>query len=322
VGYVGELHRHSAGARSGSLGIDPAAGRKRLFLGLCLIAGFMVAEATAGLLAHSLALLSDAAHMVTDAGALVVSLIALRLADRPPAGGLTYGLKRAEILSALANGVTLFVLATAIVFEAIQRLLQPTEVGGKVMLVVALAGVAVNLLVTRQLSGVQRHSLNIRGSYLHVLTDIYAFLATAGAAVIIITTGFARADQIASLFVAVLMVRAGYELVRDATRVLLEAAPRGMSAAEVASTLAAHPLVVNIHDFHLWEITSGFPALSAHVLVRAGEDCHAVRRQLERDLEQRFGISHTTLQLDHPSPAEASHLLQVGGSKRIRQTRP
>ncbi|HZU19313.1 MAG TPA: cation diffusion facilitator family transporter [Candidatus Dormibacteraeota bacterium] len=271
----------------------------------------MAVEAVAGVLAHSLALLSDAAHMVADAGALLLSLVALRLAARPPAGGLTYGLKRAEILSALANGATLYLLAAAIVVEAVRRLLQPPEVQGASMLGVALAGVAVNLLVTWQLARAERRSLNLRGSYQHVLTDLYAFAGTAVAAVVIIATGFVRADAIASLVVAGLMVRAGYGLVRDATRVLLEAAPAGMNAAAVARALEEHPLVVNVHDFHLWEITSGMPALSAHVLVRPGEDCHAVRRQLEQVLDRRFAITHTTLQVEHVSTPERGRLLDV-----------
>jgi cobalt-zinc-cadmium efflux system protein len=287
---MAEHHHHHVG---------PDADRRPLLVALDLIVAFMAAEVTAGLAAGSLALLSDAAHMVTDAGALLLALVALRLAGRPPAGGLTYGLKRSEILSALANGVTLFVLAAVIVFEAIRRLLQPPQVDGRLMLGVALAGIAVNLLATWQLARSRRRSLNVRASYQHLLTDLYAFLGTAVAAGVIIVTGFVRADPIASLLVAALMVRAAYGLVRDATRVLLEAAPAGMSAPQVAQALARHPQVVDVHDFHLWEITSGMPALSAHILVRPGADCHAVRRELERTLSQRFGISHSTLQLDH-----------------------
>lgn len=304
-------HDHGSWGGAHRPPIDPDADQGRLLAALGLILGFMAVEAVAGVLAHSLALLSDAAHMVADAGALLLSLVALRLAARPPAGGLTYGLKRAEILSALANGATLYLLAAAIVVEAVRRLLQPPEVQGASMLGVALAGVAVNLLVTWQLARAERRSLNLRGSYQHVLTDLYAFAGTAVAAVVIIATGFVRADAIASLVVAGLMVRAGYGLVRDATRVLLEAAPAGMNAAAVARALEEHPLVVNVHDFHLWEITSGMPALSAHVLVRPGEDCHAVRRQLEQVLDRRFAITHTTLQVEHVSTPERGRLLDV-----------
>jgi cobalt-zinc-cadmium efflux system protein len=281
-----------------------------LIVAFCLILGFMAAEVVAGVVGQSLALLSDAAHMLTDAGALGLSLVALRLAARPAGGGLTYGLKRAEILSALANGVTLFVLAAVIGVEAVRRVFQPLEVEGGLVLGVALVGVGVNLLAAWQLARAERRSLNIRGSYQHILTDLYAFLGTAVAAGVIMATGWVRADAIASLFVAALMVRAGYGLVRDATRVLLEAAPAGMNATEVGKALTARPTVVNVHDFHLWEITSGMPALSAHVLVHAGEDCHAVRRQLEHELRRRFGIEHTTLQVDHARDGDRP--LEVG----------
>jgi cobalt-zinc-cadmium efflux system protein len=167
------------------------------------------------------------------------------------------------------------------------------------MLAVALAGVAVNLVVTWQLARADRRSLNVRGSYQHVLTDLYAFIGTAVAAAVILVTGFQRADAIASLLVAGLMVRAAWGLLRDAGRVLLEAAPAGVRPQEIARAIADHPSVANVHELHVWEITSGFPALSAHVLVWPGDDCHAVRRDLEQLLDRRFAIEHTTLQIDH-----------------------
>jgi cobalt-zinc-cadmium efflux system protein len=261
-----------------SHGVSPTADRRRLWLALLVIVGFMLAEVVVGLLAHSLALLSDAGHMLTDAASIGLSLVALRLAQRPPRGGLTYGLKRAEILSALTNGATLLALAVLIVYEAIHRFLQPPAVGGRLVLVVALLGIVVNLFATWQLSRAERKSLNIQGSFQHILTDLYAFIATAVAALVIIATGYTRADPLVSLLIAGLMLRAAYGLLRDAGRVLMEAAPAGMSADSVGESLARHPQVVNVHDFHLWEITSGMPALSAHVLVRPGEDCHAIRR--------------------------------------------
>jgi cobalt-zinc-cadmium efflux system protein len=290
-------HDHGPGGRTHA--VSPNADRRRLILGLALLLAFMVGEVVAGIVGHSLALLSDAGHMLTDAGALALSLVVISLAARPPEGGLTYGLKRMEILSGLANGITLLVIAALIVYEAIRRLVSPLEVDARLMLGVALAGVAVNLVVTWQLAKAERRSLNIRGSYQHILTDLYAFIGTALAAGIILLTGFDRADPIASLVVAGLMVRAAYGLLRDAVRVLLEAAPVGVRPAEVAAAITSHPSVANVHDLHVWEITSGFPALSAHVLVRPGDDCHAIRRQLEQLLDQRFGIEHTTLQVDH-----------------------
>jgi cobalt-zinc-cadmium efflux system protein len=259
-------------------------------------------------MAHSLALLSDAGHMLTDAGAIGLSLVAVNLAARRPEGGLTFGLKRAEILSALVNGATLLVLGAFVVYEAVHRLIAPPRVEGLPMLAVAIAGIGVNLLATWQLARANRRSLNIRGSYKHILTDLYAFIGTAVAAGLILTTGFFRADALASLAVAVLMLHASYQLLRDAGRILLEAAPVGMEPREIGQSLVAHPCVTNVHDLHVWEITSGFPALSAHVLVRPGDDCHKVREELEQLLDERFGIAHTTLQVDHD---QAGRLLSI-----------
>jgi cobalt-zinc-cadmium efflux system protein len=300
---------HSLNHAGHTHAVSPDADKRRLWIALGLLAAFMVGEIVAGILANSLTLLADAAHMLTDAGAVGLALVAIRLAARPSKGGFTYGLKRAEILSALGNGVTLVVLAGFIVFGAVRRLIDPPEVEAWTMLMVAIVGISVNLLATWQLAGAQRRSLNVEGSYRHVLTDLYAFVGTALAAVAILGAGWLRADPIASLLVAGLMLGAAYGLIRDAGRVLLEAAPAGVSPAEIGEALAAHPHVTDVHDLHVWEITSGFPALSAHVLVHPGDDCHAVRRELERLLDERFGIGHTTLQVDHagartPMPVE------------------
>ena len=295
--HPGHVHAHSHLSAGGTRTAD----RRRLLVALGLLVAFMAAEVVAGLLANSLALLSDAGHMLTDAGALALSLFALHLASQSPRGGLTYGLKRAEILSALANGTALLVLAALIGAESVHRLVDPSPVQGRLMLVVAAAGVVVNVAATWQLARAQRRSLNIRGSYQHLLTDLYAFIGTGLAAAVILLTGFDRADPIASLLVAGLMVRTGIRLVRDAGRVLLEAAPAGVDVRQMMDALFEDPRVVNVHEFHVWEITSELPALSAHVLVRPGEDCHDVRRELEHRLSEQFGIEHTTLQVDHVS---------------------
>jgi len=275
---------------------------RRLAIALGLILAFMAGEVVAGILANSLALLSDAAHMLTDAGALAMSLVVIRLAARPSKGDLTFGLKRTEILSAQANGATLLVLAGLIVYEGIRRLITPPEPQGTVILIVALVGIVVNLVATWQLSKANRESMNVEGSFQHILTDLLAFIFTAIAAVVILTTGFIRADAIASLLVAAIMFRAAYGLLRDSGRVLLEAAPEGMSVTEIGDALARHPHVSDVHDLHVWTITSGFPSLSAHVLVHTGDDCHAIRRELEHMLKERFEIEHTTLQVDHEAP--------------------
>jgi cobalt-zinc-cadmium efflux system protein len=270
----------------------------------------MVVEVVAGILASSLALLSDAAHMLTDAGAIALALVAARLAARPPAGGYTFGLKRSEILSAQLNGATLLALAAVILYEGIRRLIEPPDVEGAIVLVVAIAGIVVNVAATAVLAGADRRSLNVEGAFQHVLTDLFAFIATAVAGVVVLATGFTRADGIAALMVAALMIRSGWALLRDSGRVLLEAAPKDLDPNEIGRTLAAQDHVVEVHDLHVWEVTSGMPSLSAHVTVGAGCDTQAHRRKLAVMLRERFGIDHTTLQVEarHEGPLEIEPL--------------
>jgi cobalt-zinc-cadmium efflux system protein len=294
------------------------ADRRALTVALALIVGFMVVEVVAGALASSLALLSDAAHMLTDAAALAMSLVAARLATRPARGSMTFGLGRAEILSAQVNGITLFVLALVIVYDAVLRLVSPPSVKGTVVLAVAVAGAAINLVAARVLArgpGGDR-SLNVEGSYRHILTDLYGFIATALAAIVILATGFDRADPIASLLIAALMLRAAYALLKASGRVFMEAAPAGIDPRQVGRALASEPGVVEVHDLHVWEVTSGFPALSAHVVVRADADCHERRRQLEQVLAERFNIHHTTLQVDHQAAPQAPIQIEVPSAHR------
>jgi cobalt-zinc-cadmium efflux system protein len=276
---------------------------RRLGLALALIVAFMAAEIVAGVLAHSLALLSDAAHMLTDAGALAMSLVVLRLAAQPAGGNRTFGLRRSEILSAQANGAALLVLAGLIVYGAVRRLVSPPHPSGAAILVVALVGIGVNLVATWQLSGANRRSLNIEGSFQHLFTDLFAFIATAVAGGVILATGWTRADAVAALLVAALMLRASWRLLRDSGRVLLDIAPAGLQVNEVGTAMAAHAGVVEVHDLHVWEVTTEFPSLSAHVLVEPGADCHGIRRELEVLLRERFGLEHTTLQVEH-APAQ------------------
>ncbi len=298
------MHEHSHG-RDAERGALKAA--------LTLIVVFMLAEVIVGIIASSLALLSDAAHMLTDAVALAMSLAAARLAAAPASGMMTYGLGRAEILSAQANGVTLVVLSVLIVINAISRLVSSPAVRGGPVLVVAIVGVGINLVAARILargSGPQR-SLNVEGSYRHILTDLYGFIATAVAAVVILATGFSRADAIASLIVAGLLLHAAYGLLMASGRVFMEAAPTGFDPEQIGRALAGQPGVVEVHDLHVWEVTSGFPALSAHVVVRAGDDCHQRRRQLQAMVKQRFGVGHTTLQVDHEAAAQPPLQIEV-----------
>jgi cobalt-zinc-cadmium efflux system protein len=279
--------------------VSADADARKLTVALALILGFMALEIAVGVIAHSLALLSDAGHMLTDAAAIGLSLVAARLAVRPAKGALTYGFKRVEILSAQANGITLLILAALIVYEAIRRLFNPPHVQAGLILIVALVGIAVNLLATWTLAKANRRSMNVEGSFQHILTDLYAFIATAIAAGIILLTGFERADPLVSLLVAGLMVRSGYVLVKASARVFLEAAPEGLDPERIGRALVREPGVVEVHDLHVWEVTSGFPALSAHVLVGRENDCHAARRGLERMLHDEFELRHTTLQVDH-----------------------
>jgi cobalt-zinc-cadmium efflux system protein len=307
VGHHHHGHTHEADSR-------------RLSIALALIAGFMCVEVVVGILADSLALLSDAAHMLTDAGALALALVAIRLARRPAAGAMTYGLGRSEIVAAAINGSTLLVLGLLFVYESVRRLIDPHPVEGAAVLIVALAGVVVNLAATWVLAGANRESLNVEGAFQHILTDLAAFIATAVAGLVILFTGYERADGIAALFVAALMLRAAYFLLRESGRVFLEAAPRGLDPEAVGRRMAAQPGVTEVHDLHIWEVTSGFPSLSAHVLVGRDSDCHGARRALERVLHDEFGIEHTTLQVDH----EGGDLLEIelGLNPRESPSRP
>jgi cobalt-zinc-cadmium efflux system protein len=287
--------------------------RSALKTALVLIVAFMICEVAVGIVTSSLALLSDAAHMVTDAIALAMSLVAARLASRPAGGSMTYGLGRAEILSAQANGVTLLILGVLIVIDAVRRLFSPPDVEGLPVLIVALVGIVVNLVAARVLargSGEQR-SLNVEGSYRHILTDLFGFIATAIAAIVIITTGFGRADAIASLLIAAILLYASYGLLKQSGRVFMEAAPEGMDPEEIGRVLASEPGVVEVHDLHVWEVTSGFPALSAHVVVNPEEDCHALRRRLQQVAHDRFAIEHTTLQVDHAASEQPPLQIEV-----------
>jgi cobalt-zinc-cadmium efflux system protein len=298
-------HQHDHGV-SAETQIRPLA------VALGLIVAFMAAEVVLAFVADSLALLSDAAHMLIDAAALGMSVWAARLALRPAAGRMTFGFRRAEILAAQANGITLLLLGTLIVVEAVRRLNAPPDVDGPIVVGTAIAGALVNVLALRQVARANRANLNVEGSFRHLLTDLYAFAGTAVAGAVIWATGFQQADAIASLAVAGSMLWAGWPLVRRSGRVLLEAAPDGLAPDEITATLRSHGGVTDVHDLHVWEISSGFPALSAHVLVGRGEDCHGIRRELEAVLHERFGIDHTTLQVEHT----ADRLLDISRPDR------
>ncbi|MFB6719120.1 cation diffusion facilitator family transporter [Kribbella sp. NPDC056345] len=280
------------------------ADRKLLSGALALIVGFMVAEVIVGFAAGSLALITDAAHMLTDAIAIVLALVAIRLSAKPPRGGFTYGFKRVEILSAQANGITLLLLAVYFVYEAVARMIHPPEVKGALVLITGVVGIVVNLFATWLISKANRSSLNVEGAFQHILNDLFAFIATAIAGLVVLLTGFARADAIAALVVAALMLKAGVALVRDSGRIFLEAAPAAIDPQALGVELCAIEGVVEVHDLHVWEITSGEPAASAHILVAEGLDCHQIRVGIEALLAERHGLTHSTLQVDHASGDE------------------
>jgi cobalt-zinc-cadmium efflux system protein len=298
-GHHGHAHHHATGEED----------RRWLGVALGIVLAFMALEIVAGIVASSLALLSDAAHMVTDAAAIGLAILAAGLAARPARGRFTFGLGRAEILSAQANGAALLVLAGVLGVEAVRRLISPEDVDGAFVLAVGLVGAGANIATAWAISRAQRRSLNIEGARAHVLSDLAASFTAAGAGAVILLTGFDRADPVASLLVSAYMLRSAWSLLRESTQVLLEGAPRGVDPDAVGRALAQEPGVVEVHDLHVWEVTSGFPALAAHVLVRPGDDCHAVRRRLQRSLEDRFGIRHVTLQVDHAP--DAARLLEI-----------
>jgi cobalt-zinc-cadmium efflux system protein len=287
--------------------------RRLLIAALALIATLMVGEIVAGILAGSLALLADAGHLVSDVLALGFAVVAATLAARPAQGRWTYGYRRLEILSAQANGLMLGLVGIWIVYGAIRRLVSPVDVDGGIVLVVALVAIAVNLVATALLSRASRDSLNVRGAFLHVATDLLAFVGTAVAGLVVLLTGWDRIDPIAGLLVAALMFWAAFGLIRDSTHVFLEASPGNIDPDEVARAIVAVPDVREVHDLHVWTLTSGFPVLSAHVLVAPGADCHALRRDLEVMLAERFGLDHSTLQVEH-----VSGTVQLGPSFRRR----
>ena len=290
----------------GVAGTDgPASGdtdSRLLGIALGLLVAFMVFEVAAAVVANSLALLADAGHMLVDVGAIAGSLIAIRLAARPETGSHTYGLKRAEILAAAGNGLALLVVAAVVGFEAVVRLVHPVAVRGGVLIVVAAVGVAVNLVATLVMSRADRRSLNIEGAFRHILTDLYGFTGTLVAGIVIVVSGFDRADAVASLLVVALMLKASVQLLRPALRILLESTPEDIDLEEVRRHLLELPEVQSVHDLHAWTLTSSLPILTAHIVVT--DDClntgeaGRVLDHLQDCLSGHFDVAHSTLQFE------------------------
>jgi len=294
---------------------DADASARALATALAITAIYTLAEVVGGFLTGSLALLADAVHMLSDNVALALALVAVWLARKPATAERTYGYKRAEVLAALANGVALVALAIWIFYSAVRRLDDPPEVLGGWMLGIAVGGIGVNLAAAGILVRA-RGGLNVEAAFRHVLADLLGSFGVVVAAVVVLTTGWLQADPVAGLAIGVLILASSGSILRDSTRILLEAAPSGIDTRAVGERLARAPGVVEVHDLHIWTITAGFPALSAHVLVGRGEDCHGRRRELEALLASDFGIEHTTLQVDHV--AERTALVELGRVERRR----
>ena len=296
----GHSHDHGRGAD-----------RRALSVVFALTASYMVVEVVGGLVTGSLALLADAGHMLSDAFSLGLALVAVWLAQRPATPNRSFGYKRAEILAALLNGATLVAISVWIFVEAYNRLWEPPEILGGWMLAVATLGLVVNVAGALILSRSGGESLNVQGALRHVIADVMGSVGAIAAALVILATGWRYADPLISALIGLLVLASSWRLLRDSTNILLEGTPPGIDANKVGESMAAAQGVREVHDLHVWTITSGFPALAAHVLVGHDEDCHARRRDLEDLLAREFGIKHTTLQVDHAGDhAAALHSLR------------
>ena len=281
---------------------DPRALRERnrraLALALTITAVYLVVEVVGGLLTNSLALLSDAAHMFTDVAALTLGLFAVWVTGRPASGSKTYGYYRAEILAALVNGLVLWLVVVFILWEAWQRLLTPPAVAGGGVLAIAAVGLGVNLMAARLLSHADPKNLNIRGALLHVLSDLLGSLGVLVAGLVIVFTGWTQADALASVVIAVLVLFSSWTLIREAVDILMEAVPRHIDLEELRRTLEAVPGAGEVHDLHVWSLTTGRYALSAHAVVEEGAMSDSVLTEMTECLATRFGIDHVTIQLE------------------------
>jgi cobalt-zinc-cadmium efflux system protein len=297
-------HRH---------GLERTRSRRALGAVLALTATYTVVELVGGLATGSLALLADAGHMLGDTATIALALFASWLAARPATAQRSFGYRRAEILAALANGVALVVVAIWVFVEAVDRFSNPPQILAGWVLVVAVIGLLVNLLSAGILARAADERLDVRAAYTHVLADLAASAGVIAAALVVLATGWRYADPLAGLAIGLLVLASSWTILRDSVSILLESTPAGMDAGDVGRRMADVDGVVEVHDLHIWTITSGFPALSAHVLVRADDDCHARRRELETILADEFGLRHTTLQVEH---ATEQHPVQIKPLRR------
>jgi len=308
---------HAPDAPGAPNALERGAEKGRMKVVLAVTALFMVAEVVGGIVADSLALLADAGHMLTDVGALALSLLAMRLAQRPPSPEKTYGYVRLEILAALVNGATLLLIAGLICWEAYGRFLEPRNVDGPVMLTVAGIGLLVNVAGAFLLHRHAHGNLNVRGAYLHVLGDLLGSVGTIAAGVVILLTGWSVADPLISVFIAALILVSAWRLVREATDVLLEAAPAHVDVEEVHEDLESVPGLRDVHDLHVWTLTSGFVALSAHGVIDEPREQARILEEI-RERMRAHGIEHVTVQLEprrlYQIPGEGRRWEEVGGA--------
>jgi cobalt-zinc-cadmium efflux system protein len=274
-----------------------AANRRRMLAALAINLAMLVATIIGGILAHSLALLADGGHLASDVGAIGIALVAARLASIAPTDTRTFGLQRSEVLGALVNGVALVVVSALIVFEAVARISDPPDVGGLGVLALGLFGLGGNAAATVVLHGGEREDLNLEAVLRHSFGDALSSLGVVVAGAVVLATGWNTADPLASLLIAGLIAASSWRLLKEPIDVLMESAPAGMNVRAIGEALAADPDVVEVHDLHVWTVTSGFQALSAHVVVCRACDRDLVRRRLEQLLDERFDIHHTTLQV-------------------------
>ena len=309
-------HAHGAHAHD-----HRSASRRALLWVLVLTLAYTVVEVVGGIWTDSLALLADAGHMLSDNIAIALALAAVTLARRPSTPTRSFGLQRAEILAAFVNGLTLVLISGWIVWEAIKRFDDTPQILGGWMLLVALLGLGVNACAAWILLRSGRESLNVEAALRHVFADLLGSCAVIVAALVIVTTGWTLVDPLVSIGIALLIVASAWGVLRDSTSILMESTPSEIDAEAVAKAIVAVPGVTSVHDLHVWRITSGFDALAAHVLVGRAEDCHGLRREIEGVLGERFGITHTTLQVDHDASEELIELRSAQVRRLTKSTR-
>ncbi len=296
-----QSHRHEHPVKHHHHDHSRGASQRTLLIVLALTFGYMIAEAVGGYLANSLALLSDAGHMFTDVAALALSLFAVRFASRPSTPRKTYGFYRLEILAALANGVMLIVLSLLICVEAYHRVRTPEEVKGWTLIWISTGGLVVNLISAWLLSRSHRESLNVRGAFLHVIGDLLGSVAAISAGVLIVWRDWRWADPAFSVVISALIIYSSWRLVADAVNILLEGTPSHINAAAVEEAIRTVTGVREVHDLHIWTITSDRHAVTVHVVINDASESYRVLREVREVLTQRFALTHSTIQIEDPT---------------------